>query len=442
MKNNNTFVIIGNSAAGLAGIEAIREVDSVSRIINISREPYRPYSRCLLSYYLAGSIGKERLWLRPENYYADLKVDEVLGKEVVFIDEKNKSVKLSDGKKINYDNLLFSAGASSKSVDVKGIEKKGAFYLRTLDDAEGILAMLKEVKDVVILGGGLIGLRAACALRKQDKQVHVVVKSDHILSQLVDLESADMIRRHLQINGVKISTGLAAKEIFGKKGVEGILLEDGNRIDCQLVIIGKGVSPNTSVLEEKVEIDQGIIVDEYLKTSDMAIYAAGDVAETFDLFEEGPAINAIWPAAVRQGKIAGLNMAGRKTKYEGSCGMNSLDFFGMSIISFGVSRPKKDEYEELIQADFSKDVYRKVVLKDNKIKGAVFINDVEKHGIILNLALQDINISDIRDMLVDEYFDYGKIVPLMKRQGGRIKRPEYRDTHLTCDESEERICLR
>lgn len=427
MRNNNTFVIIGNSAAGLAGIESIREVDSVSRIINISREPYRPYSRCLLSYYLAGSIGKERLWIRPENYYADLKVEQVLGKEAVFIDEKNKNVKLSDGRKINYDNLLFSAGTSSKSVDVKGIEKKGVFYLRTLDDAEGILAMLKEVKDVVILGGGLIGLRAAYALKKQDKQVHVVVKSGHILSQIVDLESADMIRRHLQINGIEISTGLAAKEIFGTDRVKGILLDDGSRIDCQLVIIGKGVSPNISILEDKVGINQGITVDEHLKTSDRAIYAAGDVAETFDLFEERPAINAIWPAAVRQGKIAGLNMAGRDAKYQGSYGMNSLDFFGMSIISFGVFRPEKDGYEELIQADFSKNVYRKVVLKDSKIKGGAFINDVEKHGIILNLALQDIDISDIKDILVDEYFDYGKVIPLIWRQNVKFKRPEYQE---------------
>ncbi len=124
-------------------------------------------------------------------------------------------------------------------------------------------------------------------------------------------------------------------------------------------------------------------------------------------------------------------MAGKNTVYEGSCGMNSVEFFGMSVISFGNVRPKSGEFEELIQADLSHNIYRKVVLKNNKIVGAIFVNDIERHGIILNLALQKIDISDIKDILVDEYFDYGKVIPLVKRQKDKFKQEEYKDTTLT-----------
>lgn len=432
MKKNKTFVVIGNSAAGISCIEAIRGLDKDSRVINISRESYpRPYSRCLLSYYLAGAIEKERLWIRPENFYKDLDVEPVLGSEVVSIDEKKKRITLSSKKAIDYDKLLFATGASAKRLSIKGIDKKGVFYLRTLEDAEGILSMLNKVKEVSVLGGGLIGMRAAYSLKKQNKKIRVIVKSSHIFSQMLDYESADMLKKQLESNSIKIHTGLEAVEILGKDRVEGILLDDGNKLECQLVIIGKGVSPNLDLLKGKVKINEGILADENLKTSNEDLFAAGDVAETLDILEEKTAINAIWPAAIKQGKIAGINMAGEKATYEGSCGMNSVEFFGMSAISFGIVRPKSEEFEELIQADFSKSVYRKVVLKGNKIVGGILVNDVEKHGVILNLALQKIDISDIKDILVDEYFDYAKVIPLIKRQKDKFKRPEYSDTTLT-----------
>ncbi len=431
-KKDKTFVVIGNSASGISCIEAIRSLDKDSRIVSISREPYpRPYSRCLLSYYLAGAIEKERLWIRPENFYKDLKVEPALNAEVVSIDEKKKRIALSNKKIIDYDKLLFATGASAKRVSIKGIDKKGVFYLRTLEDAEAILSLLNNVKEVSVLGGGLIGMRAAYSLKKQDKKIRVIVKSSHIFSQMLDFESADMLKRQLESNGLEIHTGLEAVEILGKDNVEGVLLDDGNKLECQLVIIGKGVSPNLDLLKGKVKINEGILADENLRTSNEDLFVAGDVAETFDVLEEKTAINAIWPAAIRQGKIAGLNMAGEKATYEGSCGMNSVEFFGMSAISFGIVRPKSEEFEELIQADFSRNIYRKVVLKNNKIVGGILVNDVEKHGVIINLALQKIDVSDIKDVLVDEYFDYGKIIPLVKRQKEKFKRQEYSDTILT-----------
>lgn len=438
-KKSKTYVIIGNSAAGLSAIESIRHIDKESKIINISKELHRPYSRCLLSYYLAGSINKDRLWIRKDDYYKEYNVEPFLGAVVEEVDIKNKKISATKigghNKKtesIVFDKLLFAAGASPKGVGIKGEDKSGVFVLRTLDDAEKMLTMLDGVRDVAVLGGGLIGMRAACALRKRNKNVNVFVKSSHIFSQMLDNESADILRRHLENNGIKINTGVEAKEICGNGAVNSLILDNGSKIPFQMVVIGKGVSANTTLLKNQVKTEYGILVDNHLLTNQKDVYAAGDVAQTFDILEEKNAVNAIWPAAVRQGKIAGLNMAGAESIYEGSCGMNSVDFFGLSVISFGNIRPQKtDTIEELVGAEFSKNIYRKVVLKDNKIIGGIFINDVEKHGVYLHLALQKIDVSDIKDLLVDEYFDYAKIIPLIKRQDSKFIRPEYRDTVST-----------
>ena len=314
MHKNNVYAIIGNSAGGLSAIESIRRSDKSSKIINISKEPHRPYSRCLLSYYLAGQYDKDILWIRPEDYYKKYDVEPVLNTAVTAVDLRNKTLQTSAKKKIAFDKLLIATGASAKSVNIKGADKKGLFVLRTIEDADGILKMLPGVKKACVLGGGLIGMRAAYALKKKGANVHVIVKSPHIFSQMLDSEAADIMRQHLEANGIEISTGLEAKEILGKNSVEGILLDDGNRLDCQLVIIGKGVAGNFEMVKGEVKTNMGIVVNEHLETDKKGIYAAGDVAEAYDILEGSNNVNQIWPAAIRQGKIAGLDMAGEETK--------------------------------------------------------------------------------------------------------------------------------
>ena len=238
-------------------------------------------------------------------------------------------------------------------------------------------------------------MRAAYALKKRNKNVNVLVKSGHIFSQMLDHEAADILRKHLEANGVKITTGVEAKEICGNGAAKGVILDNNTQIPAQLIVIGKGVASNTGLVKSHANVEYGVLVDNHLLTSQPDLYAAGDVAQTHDLLEEKSQVNAIWPAAVRQGRIAGLNMAGKDAIYEGSCGMNSVDFFGLSVISFGIVRPVKPSgCEELIGAELGRNIYRKIVLKDNRIVGGIFINDVERHGIYLHLALQKIDVSE------------------------------------------------
>lgn len=413
------FCIIGGSAAGISAAEAIRSVDKKSKITVISDETLALYSRCLLTYLISGKIKKEKLKFKNEDFYKANNIEAILGKRAARLDLKKKEVMLEDKKAIKFDKLLIATGAAPKKTGIPGEELVGVLGLRTIKDAEAIISMLDSVKKVAILGGGLIGLRDAYALKTRGKDVTVIVKSPQVLSQMLDKDGADLIEKKLSQNGIKIMKGLAAAQIVGKGKVEGIVLDNKEKLDCQLVIIGKGVAPNIDITKgTDIKVKRGIAVDKNLMTSRKDVYAAGDVAETYDLAKEERALNAIWPCAVEQGKIAGLNMAGEKKEYDGSLSMNSIDFFDLSAISFGLTKPKIDGFEELKTVDSDNYVYKKIVLKDNLVKGMVLIGKVENAGVIGILAKKKINVKDVKDDLLKDNFDFAKIMPLMEAHLG------------------------
>jgi len=424
------YVIIGGSAAGIAAAETIRRDDKKSLVTVISDEAVPLYSRCLLTYLIAGSIDEKKLKFRDANFYKDNNIKTYLGKKAVSVDAKKKNVSLEDGTKISYDKLLIATGATAKSVDVAGADKKGVFTLRTIEDARGIIKSLDKAKKIAVLGGGLIGLRDAYALRQRGKEVTVIVKSPHILSQMLDAGAAGMISSIFEKNGIKIMTGVAAKKIEGKKSVEGILLDNGEKLQCQLVIIGKGVKPNTELASSVgLSVGEGINVNEFLQTSDEHIFAAGDVVEAFDVARGKKRINGLWPSAVEQGEIAALNMLGKKTCYDGSLSMNSVDFFGLASISMGITKPKEKDYEILSRP--GENTYKKFVLKGNRIVGMVLVGDIKVAGIVSALIRNKADVSSIKHILLDDNFNYAKIMPLVKESKDKFKQEEFRDTLIT-----------
>lgn len=427
------YVIIGGSAAGIAAAETLRRNDKASSITLVSDEELPLYSRCLLTYLIAGSIDESKLIFKNEGFYKDNDIKTYLGKKAVSIDAKKKNVSLEDGTKISYDKLLIATGAAPKLVDIPGVDKKGVFTLRKIEDARAIIESLDKAKNIAILGGGLIGLRDAYAFRKRGMEVAVIVKSPHILSQMLDEDAARIISSVLEENGIKIMTGIAAKEIKGKESVEKILLDNGKEYACGLVIIGKGVTPNAELASlAGLKVNLGISVDEFLRTSDRDIFAAGDVAETFDVARGEKRINGLWPAAVEQGEIAALNMPGKKTPYDGALSMNSVDFFGLASISMGVTKPKGEGYEIISKA--GKNTYKKFVLKEKRIVGMVLAGEVKIAGVVSALIRNKIDVSSIKYALADENFDYAKIIPLVKKFEDKFKQDEYTDTTLTFKE--------
>lgn len=426
------YVIIGSSAAGISAVEAIRTKDKDSKIIVISDEKKPLYSRCLISYLLAGTIDEKKIWYRKDNFFKNNKVNALLGIKAIEINAEKKEILLDNKEKARFDRLLIATGASPKLENISGIDKSGVFPLRTIEHTIEIQAMLDNVKSVAVLGGGLIGLRAAYALKTRGKDVSVFVKSGSILSQIVDKDAAGLMQKRIEEKGIKIITGVAAKEITGGKSVKGVALDNGSEYGCELVIIGKGVSPNIEIAGDSgIKTNRGILTNDSLGTNVKDIFAAGDVSETNDIALGESSINAIWPAACEQGRIAGLNMAGKKEIYEGSLAMNSIEFFGLPVISVGITRPKNDVYEEIVKKDTARNVYKKVVLKDGIIAGVIFVNSIENIGVIGALIKNKADITGIKDIILEDYFDYGKIIPLIKKSKKGFKELEYKETIMT-----------
>lgn len=425
------YLIIGGSAAGVTAAETLRKQDKKSDITLISDEEFPVYSRCLLTYLIADSVNQDGLYFKAQNFYKANRIKTYLGKRAISIDAKKKKVSLEDGKQLPYDKLLLATGASPKGVDIPGIDKKSVFTVRKIGDARAIINMLASVREVAVLGGGLIGLRDAYALSLRHKKVTVVVRSPQVLSQMVDAAAARIIASTLEKNGIRIITGVAAAEVTGGESVEGILLDNGDKLDCQLIVIGKGVSPNTELASSAaIKVGDGIIVDQFLRTSDENIFAAGDVAETYDIARGAKRINALWPCAVEQGEIAALNMSGKKAVYDGSLSMNSADFFGLGCISMGITKVKDEENYEIISKT-EEDKYKKFVLKENIIVGMILVGDIKCAGIVSALIKNRIDISSVKHLLLEDSFDYAKIMPLVAEFKERFKQEEYQDTIIS-----------
>jgi NAD(P)H-nitrite reductase large subunit len=333
---------------------------------------------------------------------------------------------MEDGREYPYDRLLIATGSSPKILDIPGKDKKGVVVMRYIEHAQEIVNRIEEVRTACVLGGGLIGLRTGYALSVRGVKVKILVKSGHVLSQMLDRESAEMIQGTMREHGVDIRTGRDAVEIVGKESVEGIILDDGERINCQLVVIGKGVQPNVDFLTStQIKANEGIVADEAMRTNLPDIYVAGDVAETYDLTTGRMGVNAIWPCAFEQGRVAGLNMAGREAKYGGSFRMNSLDFYGLPVISMGITRIDGNGFQEFQRK--TKNTYRKLVLKDGHIVGAILVGEVQKAGILTTLLKKKVSVSDHIPLLLSSKINFADLLPLMKQNSERFTEVEYRE---------------
>ncbi len=402
-------VIIGNCAAGVSAAEVIRSVDSLCEIVIISDEEYSAYSRVATPYYIASEISEDNIFFHQKrDFYSELNLKPMLGRKVAKVEPDENRIIFTDGEELSYDNLLIATGASANIPPIKGIELEGVSVLRTLDDAKRIAKRAEAGRKAVTIGGGLVSSSSAKALVPRGLRVTMVVTSSQILSQVMDPEGASIIQRHLESKGIEIITGANVTEIVGDKEVEGVILDNGDKIECQLVIVGKGMSPNVDLIEgTEIEKGYGVFVDEHLRTNIPNIYAAGDICEVYDISRGERYISAIWPNAVKQGKIAGYNMAGEERRYEGGIRMNAGDFLGLSVISVGITRTRRDPSLSTLEAR-NNGSYRKVILRDNLLVGAVLIRDIRSAGFLRSLIEKRADISRIKKSLTDFNFGVAK----------------------------------
>ncbi|MGD0353222.1 MAG: FAD-dependent oxidoreductase [Dehalococcoidia bacterium] len=398
------YLIIGNSAGGIGAAEAIRETDKKNSITIVSDEPYPAYSRPLISEYLACERTVEEMLFRPADFYKQNNIDLMPGKSVKSLDLPRRLVELNSGEKISWHKLLLSTGGIPIVPKMKGINKKGVFKFLTLDDAKAIDKFLKDYSRAVVIGGGLIGVSVSEALTKRGVSVTIIEMKDRVLNTILDERASAIAEEMLTEAGIRVIVNNTVSEVIGENTVEGVVLDSGETIPCDLVVIAIGVLPRTELVQgTKIKVNRGIVVDRYMATSFPDVYSCGDVAEAYDFVLDTNRLTPIWPNAYIGGRVAGCNMTGVKKEYLGGTAMNSINYFGLDITTAGIVNPPDVNNYEVITRN-QDGVYQKVMLSDGLIVGMVFVKDIEKSGMIFGLMRDKVNVSDFKDALLADDF--------------------------------------
>jgi NAD(P)H-nitrite reductase large subunit len=398
------YLIIGNSAGGIGAAEAIRQVDKEGALTIVSEEPYPAYSRPLISKYLAGERTFEEILFRPPDFYEQNNILFLPGKKVTHFELDGRTAWLEDNEQIAWEKLLLAVGGKPIFPKMKGSDKRGVFTFTNLDDAKAVDRFLDNTRRAVVIGGGLIGISVTEALVKRRVDVIVVEMKERILNTILDEQASLMAEEVLKQAGVEIVTGHTVVEINGRETVQGVTLDNGKTMPCDLVLVAIGVSPRPELaLDAKLKVNRGVVVDCRMATTHPGVYACGDVAEAYDFVYGENRLIPIWPNAYIGGRVAGFNMAGIPTKYPGSTAMNSLNYFGIDITSAGMpAAPNDDSYEIISRQESS--TYQKVILKDDLVMGMIFVGNIEKSGIIFGLMRDRVNVESFKQSLLADNF--------------------------------------
>lgn len=378
------YVILGNGAAGLSAAKAIRERDKTGSVIMISNEAYPTYNRPMLTKSMVAELDAKEILVEPEAWYQENNIHLLLEKEVTGIHTDKKEITLSDGTALKYTKLIYALGSECFVPPIPGTDKPEVVAIRRMSDIEKIEAMLDRVQNVVVIGGGVLGLEAAWELKKARKQVVVLEAAPQIMGRQLDEGASQMLTDISRSNGIDILAGVQIASIEGESSVTGVKLADGREFPAELVIVSAGVRANVGAAKNAgLDINRGIVVNADMSTSDENIFACGDCAEY-----EG--INyAIWPQALEQGKVAGANAAGDALTY--TTVSAGLSFHGMNTGLYAIGDNGKNPnliYRTVEFKDMGRKQYEKYYFLNNRLCGAILIGDTSKMAFVTEAVEQ------------------------------------------------------
>lgn len=405
------YLIIGGGVAGTTAAETIRKNDPDGKIIIVSDEPYRFYSRIMLSKpnFFLGKIPFEKVFLKTPEFYSENKIELLVGKKAIKLNAAQKIVSLNDGEEISYDKLLLAIGGCARQLTVPGTDKKGVRTMRTLDDAKDIIETIKNAKKAVAIGGGFVSLETADIFRQSGLEVTVIIREPRYWANLLDEEASLLIEEAMVKAGIIIIKEDEVKEILGEESVTGLKTNSGKTIECQIAVVGIGLACPFDFLQmDTVKMNHGIVVNEYLECETADIWAAGDAAEFNDVILGERIQLGNWANAQMQGHIAGLNMTGQKTKFE-LLSSYTTSAFGLNIAFIGNVHPSEDK--EIIRRGTKKDgSFGRLMLKNNKLVGAALFNKTQELAAISKLITRKIDLSDKKTELADPSFDLTRLI--------------------------------
>jgi 3-phenylpropionate/trans-cinnamate dioxygenase ferredoxin reductase component len=411
------YVIIGSGAAGIGATEAIRCHDPNSSITLICDEPSGYYSRPGLAYYLTGEVVERQLYPFSEQDFHRLNVQRLLAR-ATRIHRVERQVELHNGAALAYDRLLIATGAKAASTKLPGIDADGVVKLDNMDDARRIVHMAKKGRTAVVVGGGITALEIVEGLVARGVKVHYFLRGDRYWSNVLDEIESRIVEHRLQEDGVQIHYHTELAEVLTKNNrVDAVITKDGRQIRCALVAVAIGVRPRKQLAETcGLETDRGILVNEYLQTSDPNIFAAGDVGQAYDPQTGNYVLDSLWGPAREQGTVAGYNMSGRFSIYQKLMPFNvtrlahlTTTIIGMvgrgdDLDMIGIARGDSETFRQLpdsiaVQSDFSINRVR-VLIDGNHIIGGIVMGDQTLSRPLLHLATHRVDITPIRDQLL------------------------------------------
>jgi nitrite reductase (NADH) large subunit len=398
-------VIVGNGLAGTLAAKTLRELDQDVGIEIFGEERYPYYPRPNLIEYLAGRLPHEKLFAFPEGWSDRLRITIRLGETVTTVLPAERKIETASRSVRSYDTLLLATGARAALPPVAGIDKKGVFLLRTLDDANELIEYIGGHKRVAVLGGGLLGLEIARAIRGRDVDVDVVEFFDHLLPRQLDPAAGAILKAQFEKSGISVRLGTVTKEILGDGGVRGLRFESGDELAAGAVIVAAGIKPKVGpAFAAGLQVGRGIVVDDTMRTSCPEIYAAGDVAE------HRGRIHGIIPAAFEQARIAASNILGQERVYGGTVPSNTLKVAGLYVTSAGEFDPEGPGYESLVRFRPESGLYKKIVLREGRLVGAIWMGTKKGASEISRLVALKKNVETLKEGLIEDDFDFAEIL--------------------------------
>ena len=393
-------VIVGAGPAGVIAAETLRKADPDAEITLIGDEPEPPYSRMAIPYYLIDNIDEAGTYLRdPASHFKALDIA-VLQQKVEKVDTANKQVELADGSKRPYDKLLLATGSQPVKAPIPGLDLPQVHNCWTLEDARAIAKLAQKGSNVVLIGAGFIGCIVLEALVKRGVKLAVVEMGNRMVPRMLDDKAGGLLENWCKNKGIDVHTSCSVQAIAdaGDGQVE-VSLSDGGKLAAALVISATGVKANTSLVDgSDIKVDQGILVNRQMQTSNPDVYAAGDVAQGVDFSTGNQEVQAIQPTATDHGRVAALNMAGKGEAHHGTLNMNVLDTLGLVSCSFGLwmGVDGGDSAELYNPEEFQ---YINLQFDGDKLVGASSVGKTQHVGVLRGLIESKIDLGKWKERL-------------------------------------------
>lgn len=385
----NHIVIIGGGVAAVNAVKAIREISTELNITVLQNEAVYPYYRTRLTKSLFENLEADKILLQKKEWYEQNKINLLLNKDVVAVDLDHNTVNLNDGPGIHYDALLIANGAYNFKPPIEGIDKENVLTIREYEDVQSIREQIGDKKRILHLGGGIQNLEAAWAMCSQGKEVIIAEFMDRLMPRQLDIRASEIVKNAVEGFNVEVKLGTQIIEVTGEDTVTGAKTKAGETLDCDMIIYCVGIRPNKKLFENTViQTNQGIIVNDHMRTNFENIYAAGDVAEF-----EGR-VGGLWPIAIEQGKVAGYNIAGKDTTYKSIMPVTMMNAFDLSIFSVG-NIDENGCSLTIIDDPADGTNYRRIFIRDERIVGAIIIGDTKNNQMIKKIIENGTQLSGI-----------------------------------------------